>query len=176
MSPPASGRILGVSPGGRDTGIAAVGRHLNLRRFEVIGVRLRGSLHDKLSAFRDRFDELVAQERPSLVVLERLAGGRKTALTDEIARTVRQVVALHGLPLREASLDDARAALAGGQPAVRITAHRALCNRYPQIANCTKQPIYSKWYGYTDQYWERSFAALALAVAAAGAMSPALTA
>jgi len=164
MSPSVTGRVLAVSPGGRATGIAVIGRRFNLRRFEVIGVRLRGTLREKLALFRDRFDRLIDEERPDLIILERLDGGRRTNDTKEISQTVREVTALQGLPLREASLHDARAALANGQPAVRIAAHRALCQRFPQIAKYTKQPVYSKFYGYTDQYWERSFAALALAV------------
>lgn len=161
-------RVLGVSPGGRGIGIAGLDGPEELTRFEMTATAASESSRQRGERFRRGFLQILEEERPDVVVLEAIDGSRRTLWTTEASRVARELAKERGVSVVAMPLDDARTIVAGGGHRTRIETHRTLAGRWPQLGRCTKQPLHSRFYGYTDQYWERPFAALTLAVACAG--------
>ena len=173
-------RILALSPGARRTGVAAIeagATGVRFRRLHVIAGRPEAETGRK--TFEARLARVLAEEKPEVIVLETLEAARATRENLAVAQAVEAAVRGQKTRIEHIPLMLARRHIVGtGKDSTRVSLHRALRSRFPQLASCTRIPMElrrhdSRLFGQTEQYWERAFAALALALAAAEGTEPA---
>lgn len=162
---PAPTRILAISPGARLTGVVALDAIGGLAWFETLRLRGISAPETRGKRVEDAIFHAFERTQPSVVVIEELARGRNTAANRAIASAAELTVMKCGLPCQEWSLASARRVVSADRRMPRASLHRLLVEHYPQLA--PHVPSLSQLQGGTelDQYWERSFAALTIAVA-----------
>lgn len=143
--------VLALSPGASVVGIAIVEGFM-LWRFEVHG---RENLEPVAA--------IIASDRPGRIVLEELEGSRNTSATRVAHRAVRAMAREHAIPVSTLPLRDAQRCVVGVVRPTRLMLHQKLAARFPVLASATRSDA-GRSYSSRDTYWERAFAALALAI------------
>jgi crossover junction endodeoxyribonuclease RuvC len=90
-------RILGIDPALRTTGYGAIecsNHHVRLIEAGVVTPRANGSLEDRLRELHAGISEVIAQTRPSVVVIEELYTTYKNPLTALLMAHARGVLCL----------------------------------------------------------------------------------
>jgi hypothetical protein len=159
-----STRVVGISPGARWTGIAAVQGDL-LFRFDIITT---GRYLGRASILRKRLVRMLRELEPEVVVLEQPGARRLARELREIDRVVASAVAELGVALVRGSLPAARRLVAAPEKPTRAIVHHRLVSRFPQLARSSEARPDRRYWADLDRYWERAFAALALALGSSG--------
>ena len=146
------------------TGIAVLDGAETIRRFELIS--LRGILDParRAARLRQAIGRIIANEAPACVVIEALAVPRDSNMNRDANHAIREVVSLYGLVPEAVPLDEARRFIGSGKKISRADLHRLLALKFRHLASCTRQVAGPSRFSDLDAYWERAFAALALAI------------
>jgi Holliday junction resolvasome RuvABC endonuclease subunit len=160
--------ILGIDPGSRYMGVAAIrGEHLLGCGVHVL--KNGRKPYDLLGQARTVIVEYIEQHAPDVIAIERplLKPTKRAALVSVLTDELRSRSRALGIHVVTISVRDVRRAVTGNEAAKKIEVARKLVERFPELLSRLPVPPRRAALGLRpkDRYWLHLFDALAAACA-----------